>query len=150
MKKTISEYDYDDEASATGPNANNPFQDDDLYQSDTNETADDMNEAASEVTSSENDNAFSNQPNGDDDGESIVGGATVRSARATLSSDDDDQTSDDFDPNHKIKFNNKKGGGAGRQLKDDWNSGEDTNERYCICKDVSYGDMVMCDNSRVI
>ena len=28
------------------------------------------------------------------------------------------------------------------------NSGEDTNERYCICKDVSYGDMIMCDNSR--
>lgn len=36
------------------------------------------------------------------------------------------------------------------RVKDDWkDSGEDTNERYCICKDVSYGEMVMCDNPKV-
>lgn len=37
------------------------------------------------------------------------------------------------------------------RIKDDWrDSGEDTNEKYCICKDVSYGDMIMCDNTRVL
>ena len=36
------------------------------------------------------------------------------------------------------------------RVKDDWkDSGEDTNERYCICKDVSYGEMIMCDNPKV-
>ena len=36
-----------------------------------------------------------------------------------------------------------------KSFKDDWNSGEDTSEKYCICKDVSYGEMIMCDNARV-
>ena len=69
-----------------------------------------------------------------------------------------DDTSGDFDGSSKFKNLNKyhhhrqqyiSGAATNhRQIKDDLNSGEDTNERYCICKDVSYGDMIMCDNSR--
>ena len=73
-----------------------------------------------------------------------------------------DDTSEDFEANtsklkqlnkHRQQYNSSVGGGnAGsshrHHFKDDWNSSEDTNERYCICKDVSYGDMIACDNSR--
>ena len=70
-----------------------------------------------------------------------------------------DDTSNDFETNSKFKHLNKyhrQQYGTGstssshnhRHFKDDWNSNEDTNERYCICKDVSYGDMIACDNSR--
>ena len=40
---------------------------------------------------------------------------------------------------------------ADKHLKEELNSNEDPNEeqRYCLCKDVSYGDMILCDNTHV-
>lgn len=64
----------------------------------------------------------------------------------------DDATSDELDPHphgvaSKLKF--AKHNRNPRHFKEDWSSNDDTNERYCICKDVSYGDMIACDNNRV-
>lgn len=56
---------------------------------------------------------------------------------------DDLMTSDEDEDmgSSKLKVKNRS------QPKED--SGEETNERYCICKDVSYGNMIACDNSNV-
>ena len=65
----------------------------------------------------------------------------------------EDTTSDELDNKLKLNKRNNQNTNApitnNRPFKEDWNSSEDTNERYCICKDISYGDMIMCDNSRV-
>lgn len=58
--------------------------------------------------------------------------------------ENEDTTNSDMDQRLKHKRQQQL-----NRFKEDWNSGEDTNERYCICKDISYGDMIMCDNARV-
>jgi len=63
----------------------------------------------------------------------------------TLPDNNEDTTNSDLD----VKLKMTKRAQLNRHFKDEWNSGEDTNEHYCICKDISYGDMIMCDNSRV-
>jgi hypothetical protein len=128
---------YDDEAFAEDENARNEF-----YQSDdNNETGDETYEAGSEINSESGINAGSSRGG--------VGGVGDLDNELTTS---DDDASTDFEPNSKLKF---KHAGSGRhynnsRFKEDWNSSEDTNERYCICKDISYGDMIACDNARVI
>ncbi len=130
MKKTrlLSDMStYDDEAFADDDNARNDF-----YQSDdnNNETGDEE-EAASEI----------NSENGA--GGINVGAHDIDNELTTS----DEEPNADFD-SHKLKL--KHGRHYNRPaFKDDWNSSEDTNERYCICKDVSYGDMICCDNTRV-
>lgn len=127
---------YDDEAFVEDENARNEF-----YQSDdNNETGDETYEAGSEI----------NSENGINAGSSRGGGAGGELDNELTTSDDDAST--DFEPTTKLKF--KHAGAGGRhynnsRFKEDWNSSEDTNERYCICKDISYGDMIACDNSRV-
>lgn len=110
---------------------NEAFQTDD-------ETNDGTNETQSEVTSSEN------------------GVNTIEfdeeDRLATEDDEDDDQSSEDSD--NKVKIPQKSTRNhfsiSERKIKDDWNKAEDSNERYCICKDISYGDMIMCDNTSVI
>lgn len=124
-KSRLTDLDYDDEAFDDDENARNDF-----YQTD-EETNDETIEAPSEVTSSENGvNTIGNED--DDD----------------LETDEDDQTSEDSEHKFKIPHKNSRNQYTNnhRQFKEEWNSGEDTNERYCICKDISYGDMIMCDN----
>lgn len=36
-----------------------------------------------------------------------------------------------------------------KQFKEDMNEDPAEEQRYCLCKDVSYGDMILCDNRRV-
>jgi hypothetical protein len=36
-----------------------------------------------------------------------------------------------------------------KQFKEDMNEDPTEEQRYCVCKDVSYGDMILCDNRRV-
>jgi len=59
-------------------------------------------------------------------------------------------TSDDepHDTTNKMKMNKRCVNRQFNQSNKNDDSSEDTNERYCICKDVSYGDMIMCDNAR--
>lgn len=130
-KNKINDLDYEDD---------NKFDEFDLkIDLDDNDYTDDLNEDASETATSENDNVFNNNiRNLNDD-----------FYESDNSSDDhidnnEDTTSDELD--NKMKLNKRN---QNRPFKDDWNSSEDTNERYCICKDISYGDMIMCDNSRV-
>jgi hypothetical protein len=47
------------------------------------------------------------------------------------------------------KAKQRKNNDFNRNIKEDSNHNEDNNEKYCICKDISYGDMIMCDNQRV-
>lgn len=110
---------------------NETFQTDD-------ETNDGTNETQSEVTSSEN---GLNTVEFDEE-ERLV----------TEDDEDDDQSSEDSDNKFKFPQKNPRNHFSinERQIKDDWNNAEDSNERYCICKDISYGDMIMCDNSSVI
>ena len=59
-------------------------------------------------------------------------------------------TSDEeqHDTTNKMKINKRCVNRQFNQSNKNDDSSEDTNERYCICKDVSYGDMIMCDNAR--
>ena len=125
--------DYDEETFDDDENTRNDF-----YQSD-DETNDGTNEDPSEVTSSEN-------------GINTIGNEDEEDLE-TEDEDDDDRISEDSEHKFKIPQKNTRNQYTShnhRQFKDEWNSGEDTNERYCICKDISYGDMIMCDNSTVI
>ena len=36
-----------------------------------------------------------------------------------------------------------------KQFKEDINEDPTEEQRYCVCKDVSYGDMILCDNRKV-
>lgn len=94
----------------------------------------DSNDAADSELTSENDHGLN--------------GADLSGNEENLN---DDATSDDLDTHptsvaSKLKF--AKHNRNPRHFKDDWSSNDDTNERYCICKDVSYGDMIACDNNR--
>ena len=117
----LNDYDYDDESSNLA---------EEFYQTD--ETGDETNEATSEIGGSEHAG-----PSGVYDDELITS--------------DEDNMGDELGSSNKFKLSKHHGGGhARRTIKDDeWGSGEDTNEKYCICKDVSYGDMIMCDNVMV-
>lgn len=143
MKKSRNNFDFEDDTyddeededeDEMDDNYTSEDKNDDIYQSENEETCDGLNEAGSEVAS---ENGLIRHLN--DDG---------------LASSDEDEDVDNDDSN-KMKLNNKQVGNRShyvnnhRHIKDDWNSGEDTNERYCICKDISYGDMIMCDNRRV-
>ena len=127
---------YDDESFVDDENARNDF----LQSDDNNETGDDeMNEeAGSEIMSENGLNGAAGGGGGEEDSDNVM----------TTS---DEEASTEFD---SVKLKLKHGASGGRHqrpaFKEDWNSSEDTNERYCICKDVSYGDMICCDNTRVI
>lgn len=115
---------------------------------------DDLNEETSETTgTSENDLAqMGRLLNNDDDFETD---STSESneldniVNSNLMDNNEDTTSNSDTLDNKLgKINNKRNQ-LNRHFKEDWNSGEEnTNERYCICKDISYGDMIMCDNSK--
>lgn len=126
---------YDDESFVDDENARNDF----LQSDDNNETGDDeMNEEAGSEIMSENglNGAAGGGGGGEEDSDNVL----------TTS---DEEASTEFD---SVKLKLKHGASGGRHqrpaFKEDWNSSEDTNERYCICKDVSYGDMICCDNTR--
>ena len=138
-KNKINDLDYEDE-------------DYDLKNDlDDNDFTDELNEEASETATSENDNVFNNGVGGihrqlnDDFYESDNSSGDEQNNL----DQNEDTTSDEILDNKMKKEGHLKRTSA-RPFKEDWNSGEDTNERYCICKDISYGDMIMCDNSRVI
>lgn len=106
----------------------------------------DLNDETSETTgTSENDLVqLGRLLNNDDEFESDN---TSENEIETIHSniDNEDTTNSDLDTKLKLAKRNQNT----NHFKEEWNSGEDTNERYCICKDISYGDMIMCDNSRV-
>jgi hypothetical protein len=103
---------------------------------------------------------YQSDETGDEEGasESGAGGELARNFNNEddLMTSDEDNLDDDFDQmgggsGNKFKLSKQNSGVHGRRSnKEDAGSGEDNNEKYCICKDVSYGDMVMCDNRRVI
>ncbi|RNA41392.1 Inhibitor of growth 3, partial [Brachionus plicatilis] len=126
--KKIKNIDYDDENFDIEDSIPN-----DAYQTD-EETNDGTNETQSEITSSENGvNTM------EYDEEDRLGGTE---------DEDDDHSSFESENKFKIPQKSTRGNFANdRQTKDEWNHTEDSNERYCICKDISYGDMIMCDNS---
>lgn len=107
---------------------------------------DDLNEETSETTgTSENDLAqLGRLMNNEDEFESDSSENDLEGVNNNLDNNED-TTNSDLD--NKLKIS-KRQQAINRHFKEDWNSGEDTNERYCICKDISYGDMIMCDNSR--
>lgn len=129
--RLANDLDYDDDTFDDDENARNDF-----YPSD--DTGEDTNEGVSEATS-DNDATLVMGGKGmvDDDGDELVS--------------DEEGASDEFNEN-KSKMNKRFSNNNAhnpRHFKEEWNSGEDTNERYCICKDISYGDMVMCDEQGV-
>ena len=141
IKSIPNEFEYDDESKYD----EFKFGNQDYKLEDNNDlfTTDDMNEATSETATSENDIALSGRGglnNNDDDYD------TDTTDENDNVDNNEDTTSSDLDG--KLK-SNKRNQNINRHFKEEWNSGEDTNERYCICKDISYGDMIMCDNSRV-
>ena len=129
--RLANDLDYDDDTFDDDENARNDF-----YPSD--DTGEDTNEGVSEATS-DNDATLVMGGKGmvDDDGDELVS--------------DEEGASDEFNES-KSKMNKRFSNNNAhnpRHFKEEWNSGEDTNERYCICKDISYGDMVMCDEQGV-
>ena len=134
-KPRISDYDFDEDENDSVRNITSSEYEkleDDL---------EDLNEGApSEATTSETDQGAGSTRNNDEDYE--LDSSEENDADNVYN---EDTNSDD------LKINPKRRPANSRHFKEDWNSGDDTNERrYCICKDVSYGDMVMCDNLRVI
>lgn len=107
---------------------------------------DELNEENSETTgTSENDLAqIGRLLNNDDEFDTDSSENDLETVHNNLENNED-TTNSDLDNKSKI---NKRNQNINRHFKKDWNSGEETNERYCICKDISYGDMIMCDNSR--
>ena len=132
--RLANDLDYDDDTFDDDENARNDF-----YPSD--DTGEDTNEGVSEATS-------------DNDATLVMGGGGGGASGKGLVEDGDDLVSDEegasdeFESKSKMnkRFNNAHNP---RHFKEEWNSGEDTNERYCICKDISYGDMIMCDEHGV-
>jgi hypothetical protein len=119
----LNDYDYDDESSSNLA--------EEFYQSD--ETGDETNEGGASESGR-------------------MGAPGLRHYDEDMITSDDDNLDDDFDQfgsatNMSNKF--KLGKHNRRNNKDDAGSGDDNNEKYCICKDVSYGEMIMCDNTRV-
>lgn len=138
IKKTkLIDLDYDDESKYDyfeQDNKHESMLDPDLY-------TDDLNEATSETTgTSENDLAqLGRLMNNEDEFETDSSGDEMDPSNL----DNEDTMNSDADQRLKHKRQQQL-----NRFKEDWNSGEDTNERYCICKDISYGDMIMCDNAR--
>lgn len=106
----------------------------------------DLNEETSETTgTSETDIAHVGRLlNNEDEFETDSSENEIEPVNSNLDNNEDTTNSD---LENKMKIN-KRSQNVNRHFKEDWNSGEDTNEHYCICKDISYGDMIMCDNSR--
>lgn len=138
VKKTkLVDLDYDDESKYDyfdQDNKNESMLDPDLY-------TDDLNEETSETTgTSENDLAqIGRLLNNEDEFDTDSSGDEMDPGNM----DNEDTMNSDMDQRLKQKRQQQL-----NRFKEDWNSGEDTNERYCICKDISYGDMIMCDNAR--
>lgn len=131
-KKKISDLDYEDDSKYDDYELKNELDD--------NDYTDDLNEEASETATSEND-VFNPS------GRGVLNDDYYDSDQSSELDQNEDTTSDELE--NKIKLNKRANQQQNRSsFKDDWNSGEDTNQRYCICKDFSYGDMIMCDNSK--
>ena len=146
IKKTkLIDLDYDDEADLF---ENDGMRHDSLRLDDPNSDlyTNDLNEETSETTgTSENDLVqLGRLLNNDDEFESDN---SSENEMDTVNSnmDNEDTTNSDLETKLKLAKRNQNM----NHFKEEWNSGEDTNERYCVCKDISYGDMIMCDNSRV-
>lgn len=145
IKKTkLIDLDYDDEADLF---ENDGMRHDSLRLDDPNSDlyTNDLNEETSETTgTSENDLVqLGRLLNNDDEFESDN---SSENEMDTVNSnmDNEDTTNSDLETKLKLAKRNQNM----NHFKEEWNSGEDTNERYCVCKDISYGDMIMCDNSR--
>lgn len=92
-----------------------------------------------------------NENDDNDDDEEITFYRRPRALNNILDEEDSNQDASsstlallDGDHNQHSSFIKRR-----QRLKDDWKDSEDTNEKYCICKDVSYGEMIMCDNPKV-
>ncbi len=142
-KNKINDYDYEDDEYEL----KNELDDDNF--------TDELNEEASETATSENDNVFGGNRNLNNDFYESDNSSDdqMNNNNNNNMDNNEDTTSDELDNKLKLNKRNNQNTNApttnNRPFKEDWNSSEDTNERYCICKDISYGDMIMCDNSRV-
>ena len=68
---------------------------------------------------------------------------------AAAAGDDDDDEDDDDDSSAVSDGGDSSTIVSDKQFKEDISEDPNEEQRYCICKDVSYGDMIFCDNRGV-